>query len=674
MSDIILNNVELGDTGSESRDKINQNTVSLRNGINNVDLKHDNLDKQNLKKTNVSQILGNTTDKVPSEKAIVTALVDYAKISDVTISMINKGTVPNIVSLPNNATKGDAYYVESEGYIYQYDGTIWNKTSFTVFPSDVIRKGDLAQNIGTDTDIAISQAGVKNSILNVEGIIDNSSGGSGSNIFDSSDVVSGKYLNGKSSGAETTASGVSYNRTYVAVKANTVYSTDLNIELETCIVFYDSAKNFISYAGKGVNSPLGTFTTPINCAFIRYNFLNTEGTTGYYIKDGDSNVGLVISIPIEKLNNAKTSGGSGNNIFDSSDVVLNKYLNGKTSGAETAASGVSYNRAYVAVKANTTYITDLNIELQSAIMFYDANKSFISYAGKDLSSPLGYFTTPANCVYIRYNFLTSEGTTGYTIIESNSGTPVGGVYFDNLYIKEDNIIKNSSPSSYQINMRNTNTFVGGMNKVIDALLTKKPRAKFVFITHFTEDWQGKETSKSLINTQIKLSKYWCADILVLSDKLHLVNRDGINNLHAIIPDDLHPGVDSSGETVYRITKFCTSFLYPIFGDDWTGKKIAWYGTSIPYGHPNPSLYAYPPKVANALGATCQNYSVSGSVVRLSTTSGGGIGGRHSFLDTNQAINYISKMTDLIGTVNEPDLFVFDYGINDFGLDKTDFNI
>ena len=99
---IKIENIELGDTGSLSREKINKNFNSLNLSID------------------------NKADK-----------------SDVAIGMINKGSVPTIGNLPSIATKGDAYYVENEGFIYQYDGSGWNKTVFTAFPTDVAVLKDL---------------------------------------------------------------------------------------------------------------------------------------------------------------------------------------------------------------------------------------------------------------------------------------------------------------------------------------------------------------------------------------------------------------------------------------------------------------------------------------------------------------------------------------------------
>lgn len=108
---------------------------------------------------------------------------------------------------------------------------------------------------------------------------------------------------------------------------------------------------------------------------------------------------------------------------------------------------------------------------------------------------------------------------------------------------------------------------------------------------------------------------------------------------------------------------------------WANKKIAWYGTSIPAGFPNQSdqwNYAYPNIVAKNLGADCDNYSVSAGQIRLNNTSGTPVFFPQSFSSSSLTnTNYTTKIVNLIGTELEPDLFVIDYGVNDYANDPTD---
>lgn len=111
--------------------------------------------------------------------------------------------------------------------------------------------------------------------------------------------------------------------------------------------------------------------------------------------------------------------------------------------------------------------------------------------------------------------------------------------------------------------------------------------------------------------------------------------------------------------------------------DWTNKKISWYGTSIPAGFPEQSNqieYAYPNIVASILGAQCDNYCVSNGKIRENDANGNNpVFHTQSFTNTQYItnINYQSKVVNLIGTALEPDLFVFDYGVNDYAYDSLD---
>lgn len=67
-------------------------------------------------------------------------------LNNVSIGMIYKPPVKNVSDLATtypNAKPGWSVKVESNGYIYQYDGTQWNDTGLTAFPGNVATKEDL---------------------------------------------------------------------------------------------------------------------------------------------------------------------------------------------------------------------------------------------------------------------------------------------------------------------------------------------------------------------------------------------------------------------------------------------------------------------------------------------------------------------------------------------------
>jgi len=228
-----------------------------------------------------------------------------------------------------------------------------------------------------------------------------------------------------------------------------------------------------------------------------------------------------------------------------------------------------------------------------------------------------------------------------------------------------------------IDSRDTDTFIGATNFVLDALYTDKPQARVAFIGYHNEDSINISTKnkylKQLILAQQAIADYWGVPILRLDKKLGWIRKNNVDTLVSNVPDYIHPGTDTTYEAIRQITVQCIEFLKQFY-DDYTGKKVAWYGTSIPNGFPTYDINTrYPDKAMLELGGTILNKSVVGSTIRLNKFDGSPTIGGISFLDLAQTINYQTGMLDLIGTINEPDLFIFDFGINDFVADSTDFD-
>lgn len=137
MSEIIINNIELGDMGSESREKINRNSKVLKEAIS-------NLDSIAVKKTDISQTLGTSTNKVPSEKAMSDTLADYPKKYEVVLGTILKGNKESatVIKAIASPIAGDTYKALDTGHYWTFDGAQWNDIG-NILPDD------LPQNIVT---------------------------------------------------------------------------------------------------------------------------------------------------------------------------------------------------------------------------------------------------------------------------------------------------------------------------------------------------------------------------------------------------------------------------------------------------------------------------------------------------------------------------------------------
>ena len=102
---------------------------------------------------------------------------------------------------------------------------------------------------------------------------------------------------------------------------------------------------------------------------------------------------------------------------------------------------------------------------------------------------------------------------------------------------------------------------------------------------------------------------------------------------------------------------------------WLNKTIAWYGTSIPAGYPHSNTNAERNVFSHANLAV---HDLGGKIINKCVPAGGvGLGVGLSFARTTDAINYQNSLLNLIGTANEPDLVVFDYGVNDYDQHPSD---
>lgn len=115
----------------------------------------------------------------------------------------------------------------------------------------------------------------------------------------------------------------------------------------------------------------------------------------------------------------------------------------------------------------------------------------------------------------------------------------------------------------------------------------------------------------------------------------------------------------------------------------SGLKVAWYGSSIPHGYPyqntDQDTYSYANRAVTELGGTIQNRCVSGGFIISATNTLDTHNQTSRFTDIDpegtyySAVNYQTEIVDLIGTDEEPDIFVFDWGANDGQFYQSYFN-
>ena len=126
MKRAILQDIELGNTGEVSKDKINDNFSKLNNVISDIDNE-----------------LVNKPDKSDIAIGFLYLGFDVPNVAALTKPTITNPDTGEVITLKTGHAVRVLDQVDSEGkpYYYQYDGTNWNKTNITDLPSDVMRSG-----------------------------------------------------------------------------------------------------------------------------------------------------------------------------------------------------------------------------------------------------------------------------------------------------------------------------------------------------------------------------------------------------------------------------------------------------------------------------------------------------------------------------------------------------
>ncbi|WP_335956306.1 hypothetical protein [Acinetobacter bereziniae] len=146
--------------------------------------------------------------------------------------------------------------------------------------------------------------------------------------------------------------------------------------------------------------------------------------------------------------------------------------------------------------------------------------------------------------------------------------------------------------------------------------------------------------------------------------------DGTNNYEFSTPPNakyLKVNISNSDSVQSLILK--NAGLSLVNKSAWLNKKIAWYGTSIPAGYPHSNSDAERDIFSHANLAV---HDLGGIIINKCVPAGGiGLGVGLSFSRLTDSINYQNSLLNLIGTDNEPDLIVFDYGVNDYDQHPID---
>ena len=328
------------------------------------------------------------------------------------------GTYPNF----GNNTINPGY-----AGIFKYDGS-WSLESFAV---------------GKDYDSAI--AALQNNKVTIK---------VGKNLFNpnATDITQNAYIS--SDGREISDSSKNISG-YIPVTAQTAYHLSATGDTSVGVnyrAFYDSSKNLLSTQYQSDDAAGRSFTTPANCAYVRFTYVKTR--EDIMLEAGSerteylayNEIGGYITDLVNKvfeLNEEKVDKKVGRNLFNPNapGVLTGKYIS-STGSIQTNAS---YNVSdYIPVAAETTY--HLSADGDSVVganyrAFYDSNKTLLSVQYQNADQLVGKtFTTPASCAFVRFSYLASKTNVMLEIGVARSQyfayNEIGGYLVDTIKIIE----------------------------------------------------------------------------------------------------------------------------------------------------------------------------------------------------------------------------------------------
>ncbi|MBA4849028.1 SGNH/GDSL hydrolase family protein [Emticicia sp. BO119] len=301
----------------------------------------------------------------------------------------------------------------------------------------------------------------------------------GKNKFnkDASDNVSGYYIAYNSGVPTVNASYTSSG--FISISPSTYYTTSSSRQL----AYYDANRTYISGLNLSASTPT-TFQTPSTAAYIRLSVTNGEINT-FQLEEGSTattyeafSLNLAGSINANQLkdNIVNTSNlkdsvitaqktnfiSVGKNKFNilASDNISGYYLD--NSNGNLIASGTYNTTGYIRIKSSTYYYPSF----KHIVIFYDANKSFISGLSQGRTNT--EFQTPSTAKYVRLVVNTSSWN-AFQLEEGSTGTtfePYALSFLSSIQATkiQDGLISTTKIQDNAVTMTKTNFFAVGKNK------------------------------------------------------------------------------------------------------------------------------------------------------------------------------------------------------------------
>ena len=350
-------------------------------------------------------------------------------------------------------------------------------------------------------------------------------------------LTAGRFIGATGS----TVANTSYSYTdYMAVKEGDEYT--ISVTSNAVGAFYDSNKTFLAAIKSTPTAPDGLernfeFKAPASAAFMRINIIKDMQVT---LVDSTQDVSFGTSTGAAPTQwKDKNIYWFGTSIPAGSPHATQRDVWSYANLATKDVGGIIHNKS-VGSSGIASYTDFSFTNLTSAVNYKNA-----------LVDMIGTATAPDLVVF---DFGVNDYATRQTDIDA----------YDPL----DPYDLAATGTKTKIDSRDTATFIGAYNTIIDAMLTKSPTVKFCFITHFSDDNAAtfitkKDNYYAKMNLTIAaIAAYWSAPVLELQKKTNFRNRNGFNSIEPLMPDRIHPA-SGDGAAVASLRNIVRDFLISI---------------------------------------------------------------------------------------------------------------
>lgn len=333
------------------------------------------------------------------------------------------------------------------------------------------------------------------------------------------------------------------------------------------------------------------------------------------------------------------------------EFIIGRYI--LISDGKDYGGGVSWKYTdFYSVKEGDIINYDMSAKQDAAmIACYDSSKGYIKSASIEKNGQIkDTFYVPKGVSYVRMCGYTTSGVCEAKIINSK------------IYI----------PSKiYNIEDSNDYTFCGACNTILRAFYESNPKQKIVFMSYIFKGLRNVPDTSEVYKLQKAIADYWGTQFIDVYAKTGIYWRNqNDQNAYQWMTDGVHSAAVYEGDdfTINRaIARYIASEIKPLF-DDWTGKKILWFGTSATSGYPKGVNYSYVKFVDDILGSVSTNKGVGGSTIKYKKVDGTII--ENSLMNPQSNVYY----GNFVNSISDFDLVIIDHGINDYINDGTEFDI